>query len=121
MKFASGSGHKHDHDEDQVQNQDLRERAKKICSHCGRGRVSLSSRKRIRKALQFVIAKKTKVDDASCKTLSGEVADSTVDSEDRSPDGRIIDVLAQQHDEDAIKEFGDAAKNGYETANEEVV
>ncbi|KAJ8538257.1 hypothetical protein K7X08_014797 [Anisodus acutangulus] len=129
-----------------------------------------SSRKRIRKALQFAHATKTKLlcADASCKTLSltdlvhvhnddnpssplpdqvedasfktlpsspfpvqvdyasfktlpSEVVDSTVDSEDRSPDGRIIDVLAQIHSEDDIEEFGDAAQNGYEAANEEVV
>ncbi|KAJ8547736.1 hypothetical protein K7X08_011322 [Anisodus acutangulus] len=157
MELASGSVHK-----DQVEDQDL------------------SSRKRIRKALQFANAKKTKVnalngsllshpdhvddahdapssplpyqfvdtscktlhltdlahvhndddpssslhvqaDDASCKTLLGEVVDSVVDCDDRSPDGRITDVLAQIHSEDDIKEFGDAAQNGYETANEEVV
>ncbi|KAJ8531291.1 hypothetical protein K7X08_026725 [Anisodus acutangulus] len=60
------------------------------------------------------------VDDASCKTLPGEVADSVIDSEDRSPDERITDVLAKIHDEDDIEEFGDAAQNGYETANEVV-
>ncbi|KAJ8551058.1 hypothetical protein K7X08_000428 [Anisodus acutangulus] len=48
-------------------------------------------------------------DDASCKTLPGEVADFVVDSEDRSLDERITDVLAQIHGEDDIKEFGDAA------------
>ncbi|KAJ8552758.1 hypothetical protein K7X08_020151 [Anisodus acutangulus] len=61
------------------------------------------------------------VDDASCNTHSGEVGDSAVDSEDRSPDRRITDVLAQIHGEDDIEEFGDATQNGYETANEEVV
>ncbi|KAJ8574031.1 hypothetical protein K7X08_010542 [Anisodus acutangulus] len=61
------------------------------------------------------------VDDASCKTFSGEVVDSAVDSEDRSPDERITDVLSHIHGEDDIEEFGDAAQNGYETANEEVV
>ncbi|KAJ8569797.1 hypothetical protein K7X08_006374 [Anisodus acutangulus] len=61
------------------------------------------------------------VDDVSCKTLPSEVVDSTVDSEDRAPDGRIIDVLAQIHGEDDVEEFGDAAQNGYETANKEVV
>ncbi|KAJ8541802.1 hypothetical protein K7X08_002618 [Anisodus acutangulus] len=35
------------------------------------------------------------VDNASCKTLPSEVVDSAVDSGDRSPDGRITDVLAQ--------------------------
>ncbi|KAJ8567380.1 hypothetical protein K7X08_019588 [Anisodus acutangulus] len=35
------------------------------------------------------------VDDASCKTLPSEVADSVVDSKDRSLDGRITNVLAQ--------------------------
>ncbi|KAJ8531036.1 hypothetical protein K7X08_025767 [Anisodus acutangulus] len=45
------------------------------------------------------------VDDASCKTLPGEVADSAVDSEDRSSDERITDVLAQIHDGDDIEEF----------------
>ncbi|KAJ8547611.1 hypothetical protein K7X08_011197 [Anisodus acutangulus] len=60
------------------------------------------------------------VDDARCKILSGKVADSVVDSKDRSPDERIIDVLAQIHGEDAIEEFGDAAQNGYETGNEKV-
>ncbi|KAJ8559322.1 hypothetical protein K7X08_003380 [Anisodus acutangulus] len=61
------------------------------------------------------------VDDFSCKTLRGEVDDSAVDSEDRSPDERITDVLAQIHGKDDIEEFGDAAQNDYETANEEVV
>ncbi|KAJ8532940.1 hypothetical protein K7X08_015829 [Anisodus acutangulus] len=61
------------------------------------------------------------VDDVSCNSLPGEVVDSAVDSEDRSPDGRIIDVLAQIHGEDDIEKFGDTAQNGYETANEEVV
>ncbi|KAJ8555558.1 hypothetical protein K7X08_013054 [Anisodus acutangulus] len=60
------------------------------------------------------------VDDARFKTLFGEVVDSAVDSEDRSHDERITDVLVQIHDEDEIEEFGDAAQNGYETANEEV-
>ncbi|KAJ8532118.1 hypothetical protein K7X08_012041 [Anisodus acutangulus] len=61
------------------------------------------------------------VNDASCKILPGEVVDSAVDSEDRSPDGRITDVLAQIHGEYDIKEFGDVAQNSYETANEKVV
>ncbi|KAJ8542763.1 hypothetical protein K7X08_005286 [Anisodus acutangulus] len=70
------------------------------------------------------------VANSSCKTLSltdhthtlpGEVVDSVVDSEDRSPDERITDVLPQIHGEDDIEEFGDAAQNGYETSNEEVV
>ncbi|KAJ8532922.1 hypothetical protein K7X08_015811 [Anisodus acutangulus] len=53
--------------------------------------------------------------------LLGEVDDSAIDSEDRSPNGRITDVLAQIHGEDGIGEFGDATQNGYETANEEVI
>ncbi|KAJ8539620.1 hypothetical protein K7X08_013872 [Anisodus acutangulus] len=53
------------------------------------------------------------VDDVSCKTLPGEVVDSAVDSEDRSPDEIINDVLAQIHGKDDIEEFGDAAQNGY--------
>ncbi|KAJ8539208.1 hypothetical protein K7X08_013460 [Anisodus acutangulus] len=61
------------------------------------------------------------VDDASCKTLSGDVVDSVVDSEDRSPDGRISDVLAKIHVDYDIEEFGDTAQNGYEIVNEEVV
>ncbi|KAJ8543211.1 hypothetical protein K7X08_005734 [Anisodus acutangulus] len=60
------------------------------------------------------------VDDASCKTLPGEVDDSVVDSEDRSPDRRITDVLAHIYGEDDIEEFGDATQNDYETTNEEV-
>ncbi|KAJ8570753.1 hypothetical protein K7X08_037725 [Anisodus acutangulus] len=62
-----------------------------------------------------------KVDDASCNSLPGEVDDSTIDSEDRSLNGRITDVLASIHGEDDIEEFGDAAQNGYATVNEEVV
>ncbi|KAJ8528553.1 hypothetical protein K7X08_022245 [Anisodus acutangulus] len=61
------------------------------------------------------------VDDASCKTFLGEVTDSTVASEDRSPNGGITNVLAQIRGEDDIEEFGDAAQNGYDTANEEVI
>ncbi|KAJ8529256.1 hypothetical protein K7X08_036091 [Anisodus acutangulus] len=61
------------------------------------------------------------VNNASCKTLPDEVTDSAVDNEDRSPDGRIIDVLAHIHGEYDIEVFGDAAQNDYETANEEVV
>ncbi|KAJ8568099.1 hypothetical protein K7X08_020821 [Anisodus acutangulus] len=61
------------------------------------------------------------VDDASYKTLPGDVVDSTVDSENRSLDERIADVLAQIHGEDDIEEFGDAAQNVSETSNEEVV
>ncbi|KAJ8533850.1 hypothetical protein K7X08_007174 [Anisodus acutangulus] len=64
------------------------------------------------------------VDNASCKTLSltdpapngdvvGVVVDSVVAIEYRSPDGRIIDVLAHINGEDDIEEFGDAAQNGY--------
>ncbi|KAJ8532091.1 hypothetical protein K7X08_012014 [Anisodus acutangulus] len=102
MELASGSRHERDHDEDQiqVQDQDL-------------GGI---------------------VDDASCKTLpwtdhvhvpnsdfAGEVIDSAIGSEDRSPNGKIIDVLAQINGEDDIEEFEYAAQNGYETANEEVV
>ncbi|KAJ8535627.1 hypothetical protein K7X08_023347 [Anisodus acutangulus] len=108
-----------------------------------------SSRKRLRKALQFSNSKKTKVnafdgpynllldqvvdasyktisltdpthvhnddgpssplldqvDDASFKPLHGEVVDSGVDSEDRSPNGRITDVLAHIHGEDDIEKF----------------
>ncbi|KAJ8570968.1 hypothetical protein K7X08_037940 [Anisodus acutangulus] len=60
------------------------------------------------------------VDVASCKTLPDEVVDSDVNSEDKSPDGRITDVLAQTHGENDIEEFGDDAQNGYETANKEV-
>ncbi|KAJ8532072.1 hypothetical protein K7X08_011995 [Anisodus acutangulus] len=74
------------------------------------------------------------VDHPSCKTLplidpdhvpngdvAGEVTDSVVASEYRSPDERITDVLAQLNSEDDIEEVGDVAQNDNETANEEVV
>ncbi|KAJ8570903.1 hypothetical protein K7X08_037875 [Anisodus acutangulus] len=53
--------------------------------------------------------------------VADEVVDYAVASEDRSPNGKITDVLAQIIGEDDIEEFGDASQNGYETANEEVV
>ncbi|KAJ8534556.1 hypothetical protein K7X08_016284 [Anisodus acutangulus] len=37
------------------------------------------------------------------------------------PNGRITDVLTYIHGEDDIEEFVDAAQNGYEIVNEEVV
>ncbi|KAJ8573869.1 hypothetical protein K7X08_010380 [Anisodus acutangulus] len=106
IEFASGSEHERDHDEDQVQEQDLGGMAKESIMVMVR-----FSGKRIRKTLQFANAKKTKV----------RLLILAIDSEDRSPDGRIIDVLAQIHDEDDIEEFRDDAQNAYETANEEVV
>ncbi|KAJ8528962.1 hypothetical protein K7X08_035797 [Anisodus acutangulus] len=74
------------------------------------------------------------IDDPSCMTLPlndpahvlignvvGEEVDSVMANEDQSPDGRIIDVLAQLNGKDDIEEIRDVAQNENETANEEVV
>ncbi|KAJ8549908.1 hypothetical protein K7X08_033615 [Anisodus acutangulus] len=53
--------------------------------------------------------------------VTGEVADFAVASEDRSPDGRINDVLSEITGEVGNEEVRDVGQNGYETANKEVI
>ncbi|KAJ8536770.1 hypothetical protein K7X08_035171 [Anisodus acutangulus] len=53
--------------------------------------------------------------------FSSHFPDQVDDARYQPPYERITDVLAHIHGEDDIEEFGDAAQNGYETTNEEVV
>ncbi|KAJ8538314.1 hypothetical protein K7X08_014854 [Anisodus acutangulus] len=79
-----------------------------------------SSRKRILKALRFAKAKKIKDNVNFCDIQVRLLILLLIVKIDHLMK-KITDVLAQIYGEDDIEEFGDAAQNGYETANEKVV